>query len=219
MNAAIFDMDGLLLDTEPLWGKSMLKIAQHYQVPIRPEHFKYTTGLRIYEVTEYWAKQFPWPGNAAPEQIAEDILDDIIARSKAEGGIMPGAASCLQWLQKKKIKIGLATSSPMRMIQELIPYFHLDHYFEMMLSADTALVGKPHPEVYLQCAHALNIPAWECVALEDSVNGMVSAKAARMKVIVVPEAARYEDPRFGLADLKLHSLEEFNEDVWAQLAN
>lgn len=217
MNAAIFDMDGLLLDTEPLWGRSMLKIAQHYQIPISPDHFKYTTGLRIYEVTEYWADRFPWPGDASPKQIAEDILDDIIALSKTEGGVMPGALSCLQWLQSRNIKTGLATSSPMRMIRELIPYFHLEPYFEMMLSADTALAGKPHPEVYLQCAHALNMPAWECVALEDSVNGMVSAKAARMKVVVVPEAARYDDPRFGLADLKLHSLEAFDERAWQQL--
>jgi sugar-phosphatase len=217
MNAAIFDMEGLLLDTEPLWGRSMLKIAQHYQVPIGPEHFKYTTGLRIYEVTEYWANRFPWPGNVSSKQIAEDILDDIIALSKTKGGIMPGAISCLEWLRSKNIKTGLATSSPMRMIRELIPHFRLEAYFDIMLSADTALAGKPHPEVYLQCAHALNIPSWECVALEDSINGMISAKAARMKVIVVPEAARYDDPRFGLADLKLHSLEAFNEAAWQML--
>jgi len=215
--AAIFDMDGLLLDTEPLWGVSMLKVATHYQVPIGPDFFKHTTGLRIYEVTEYWQEKFTWPGNATAQQLAEDILDDIIALAKAEGGIMPGAEACLQWLQDNNIKTGLATSSPTRMLQALIGHFGLLDYFDALTSADTALFGKPHPEVYLQCAHALNVAPWNCVALEDSVNGMISAKAARMKVIVVPEAGAYNNPKFGLADVKLHSLEAFNADVWYSL--
>jgi len=211
-------MDGLLLDTEPLWGVSMLKIARHYQIPVGPDFFRYTTGLRIYEVTEFWKEKFGWPGNASAKQVAEDILDDIIALSKAEGSVMPGVESCLQWLQAKEIKAGLATSSPTRMLQELIRHFGLWDYFAVLTSADTALFGKPHPEVYLQCAHALNEAPWNCVAFEDSVNGMISAKAARMKVVVVPEEARFDDPRFGLADLKLRSMEAFNEKVWESLA-
>lgn len=215
--AAIFDMDGLLLDTEPLWGESMLQVATHYQVPIGPEFFKHTTGLRIYEVTEYWKEKFPWPGNATANQLAEDVLDDIIARSKSHGRVMPGALELLQWLQSKDIKVGLATSSPTRMLQALISHFKLNEYFHTLTSADTALFGKPHPEVYLQCAHALAVAPWNCIALEDSVNGMISAKAARMKVIVVPEEVKYNDPKFGLADVKLHSLEDFNEGIWNNL--
>ncbi len=215
--AAIFDMDGLLLDTEPLWGVSMLKVAEHYQVPVGPDFFKYTTGLRIYEVTDFWKEKFPWPGNATAQQLADDILDDIIALSRQEGGIMPGALQSLQWLKGNGIKTGLATSSPTRMLDALIDHFALRNYFDVLTSADTALFGKPHPEVYMQCAHALNEATWNCVALEDSVNGMISAKAARMKVIVVPEEARFNDPRFGLADAKLHSLEAFNAALWQQV--
>ena len=215
--AAIFDMDGLLLDTEPLWGESMLQVATHYQVPIGADFFKHTTGLRIYEVTEFWKEKFPWPGEASANQLAEDVLDDIIARSKLHGRIMPGALELLQWLRSKNIKVGLATSSPTRMLQALISHFGLNEYFHTLTSADTALFGKPHPEVYLQCAHALAVNPWNCVALEDSVNGMISAKAARMKVIVVPEEARYDDPKFGLADVKLHSLEDMNDRIWNSL--
>lgn len=215
--AAIFDMDGLLLDTEPLWGVSMLKIATQYQVPVSPDFFKYTTGLRIYEVTEFWKEKFGWPGNASAQQLADDILDDIIALAKAEGDIMPGAQACLAWLRSQGIATGLATSSPTRMLDALIGHFGLRDQFDVLTSADTALFGKPHPEVYLQCAHALNEAAWNCVALEDSVNGMISAKAARMKVIVVPEPPRFDDPRFGLADVKLASLEAFSPAVWHSL--
>jgi len=217
IKTAIFDMDGLLLDTEPLWGKSMLKVALQHQIPIRQEHFKITTGLRIYEVTEYWAERFPWQGTASPQQVAEEVLDDIIALSKSEGGVMKGAEACLDWLKKHGVKIGLATSSPMRMVQELIPYFGLEGYFDITFSADTALFGKPHPEVYLACAKALDALPWNCVAFEDSVNGMISAKAARMKVVVVPDPERFNNPHFNLADVKLSSLEEFNEKVWNDL--
>ncbi len=216
--AAIFDMDGLLLDTEPLWGVSMLKVAEQYQVPVGLDFFKYTTGLRIYEVTEFWKERFPWPGSASAQQLADDILDDIIALSKAEGDVMPGVMQSLEWLRSAGIRIGLATSSPTRMLDALIDHFNLRSYFDVLTSADTALFGKPHPEVYMQCAHALNEATWNCVALEDSVNGMISAKAARMKVIAVPEEARYHDPKFGLADAKLHSLEEFNATLWREVA-
>ena len=214
---AIFDMDGLLLDTEPLWGKSMLKVAEHYQIPISPAHFKYTTGLRITEVTEYWLKEFPWPGNQTSVDVADEILDDIIELSKKEARVMDGVIETLDFLKSQKIKIGLATSSPMRMINELIPYFHLTDYFDVLVSADQAIAGKPHPDVYLQCAKALQTESWNCVAFEDSINGMIAAKSARMKVVVVPEAPKYNDVRFGLADVKLHSMKEFNETVWRNL--
>ena len=105
----------------------------------------------------------------------------------------------------------------MRMINELIPYFHLTDYFDVLVSADQAIAGKPHPDVYLQCAKALQTESWNCVAFEDSVNGMIAAKSARMKVVVVPEVPKYNDVRFGLADVKLHSLKEFNETVWRNL--
>jgi len=215
--AAIFDMDGLLLDTEPLWGQSMQEVAAFYQIPVTYADFKHTTGLRIFEVTAFWAERFPWPGNASAMQVAEDILDNIIARSKQYGRVMPGAETSLLWMRAAGIKTGLATSSPMRMLNALIDHFGLRSYFDALISADSALFGKPHPEVFLQCAHALNKPSHHCIGLEDSVNGMVAAKAARMKVIVVPEAEKFTDKRFGLADLKLNSLVELTKEKWEHL--
>jgi sugar-phosphatase len=216
--AAIFDMDGLLLDTEPLWEKSMLKIAEAYQIPIDPAYFKVTTGLRIYEVTALWKNQFPWEGDSTSVDIAEAILDEIIAAAKKQRSMMPGAVSCIQFLRRKGLKIGLATSSPMRMVQELIPAFGLPDLLDVLTSADTAKVGKPHPEVFLQCADSLKTPSWQCIAFEDSVNGMIAAKAARMKTIIVPDPSRFDDPKFGIADMKLKSLTDFNDEVWNKLS-
>jgi HAD superfamily hydrolase (TIGR01509 family) len=215
--AAIFDMDGLLLDTEPLWGESMLHIANHYQIPVTLEQFRLTTGLRIHEVTAFWAERFPWSGRATAHQIAEDIIDDIIARAKAKGSIMPGALMVLEWMAQEGIARGLATSSPVRMLSALLAHFGLNPYLQAAISADDAGLGKPHPQVFLQCAAALDQLPHHCIALEDSVNGMVAAKAARMKVVVVPEHARYDDQRFGLADLKLTTLEHLDKTTWDRL--
>lgn len=217
MNAAIFDMDGLLLDTEPLWGRCMLDVAKSHRINVTMPQLRYTTGLRIYEVTAFWKEQFEWNTPASSIQVADEILDAIIAASKQEATIIEGVIPCLEWMQKEQIKLGLATSSPARMMHDLIEHFGLTDYFNVLASADTAVYGKPHPEVYLQCAHALHTPSYNCVAIEDSVNGMIAAKAARMKVVVVPDQLKYNDKRFGLADLKLDSLIHFTKQEWDNL--
>lgn len=212
INTVLFDMDGLLLDTEPLWGKSMLRIAEKHKIPITHERFKETTGLRIYEVTDYWAIKYPWQGKTADE-VAEEILDDIINLSKTDGSVLPGVEKLLELLKQHDFKIGLASSSPARMIHGLVKHFGIEHYFDCITSADKVELGKPHPAVFLHCAEELKAGPLQCLVLEDSVNGMIAAKAARMKVVVVPDDIHFEDPRFSLADAKLKSLEDFDLDM------
>lgn len=202
-------MDGLLLDTEPLWGKSMLQVAEKHSIPITRERFKETTGLRIYEVTDHWATHYPWKGKSSHE-VAEEILDDIIASSKSNATVLRGVEHTLQLLKKNNYKTGLATSSPTRMVTELVDHFGLAQYFDVITSADIVEIGKPHPGVFLHCAASLGSRHNECLVLEDSVNGMIAGKAARMKVIVVPDELHFEDPRFSLADGKLKSMEDFD---------
>lgn len=214
MNTVIFDMDGLLLDTEPLWGESMMAVANEYEIGVTLEQFRFTTGLRIDEVTKFWKEKFTWPTSFSSEQVAEHILDDIIERAKLKGKIMPGVVTCLEWMKNKGIRLGVATSSPARMMKALLEYFQISNYFDALCSADTLQFGKPHPAVYLQCAELLKAQPYNCVAIEDSVNGMIAAKAARMKVIVVPEAEKLNDKRFSLADMKLSSLEDLDEAAW-----
>ena len=216
INTVLFDMDGLLLDTEPLWGESMLRVAEKHRIPIGRDRFKETTGLRIYEVTDYWAVKYPWEGSTAVE-VADEILDDIIATSKEKASVLRGVKKALALLKEHKYKIGLASSSPQRMIEELVSHFEIRHYFDAITSADAAELGKPHPAVFLDCAAELGSTPLQCAVLEDSVNGMIAGKAARMKVIVVPDALHFDDPRFALADAKLGSMEDFDLDVLKRL--
>lgn len=212
ITTVLFDMDGLLLDTEPLWGESMLRIAEKHKIPITRQRFKETTGLRIYEVTDHWAIHYPWAGKSSKE-VAEEILDDIIASSKSSGTVLKGVEDALKLLRKHHYKIGLASSSPGHMIHALVDHFDLAKYFDEITSADVVALGKPHPAVFLHCAEALRSKPNECLVLEDSVNGMIAGKAARMKVIVVPEELHFDDPRFSLADGKLKSMEDFSLEL------
>ena len=92
IDTVLFDMDGLLLDTEPLWGEVMLNVARRHNIPISGDRFKETTGLRIYEVTEYWAVKYPWHGSSAKE-VADEILEEIIEASKQRATVMPGVVA------------------------------------------------------------------------------------------------------------------------------
>lgn len=216
IDTVLFDMDGLLLDTENLWGESMMRVAHKHGIPITKERFKETTGLRIYEVTDYWLVRYPWQGSTAAT-VAEEILDDIIDTSKKHGSVLKGVMQTLELLKKHKFKIGLASSSPKRMIEALVDHFDITHWFDCITSADVVELGKPHPAVFLHCAQSLGSKPINCVVLEDSVNGMIAGKAARMKVIVVPDELHFDDPRFALADAKLRSLEDFDLDMLKKL--
>jgi mannitol-1-/sugar-/sorbitol-6-/2-deoxyglucose-6-phosphatase len=216
INTVLYDMDGLLLDTEPLWGQSMLRVADKHKIPITPKQFKETTGLRIYEVTDYWSLKYPWEGKSADE-VAEEILDDIIASSKTSGSVLPGVVQSLEIFKKNNFKIGLASSSPAKMIEALVEHFDIKHYFDCISSADLVQLGKPHPGVFLHCAEDMGSTPMQCVVLEDSVNGMIAGKAARMKVIVVPDEVHFDDPRFSLADAKLRTLEDFDIEMLKHL--
>jgi len=216
INTVIYDMDGLLLDTEPLWGTCMLQAAEKYSIPITANRFKETTGLRIYEVLDYWALHFPWEG-PSPHAIAQEIVHDIIAQSKAHASVMEGVVDSLEMLQNNGFKLGMASSSPAIMIDALLQYFDLTKYFNVITSADVVALGKPHPAVFLHCANELNAKPNECVVLEDSINGIIAGKAARMKVITIPDKAHRDHPQFTIANAMLHSLKELNLELIAQL--
>lgn len=209
INTVLFDMDGLLLDTEPLWGESMLRVAEKHKIPITRTRFKETTGLRIYEVTDHWAIHYPWEGKTSKE-VADEILDDIIASSKTSGRVLDGVEKALKLLRKHHYKIGLASSSPRHMIDALVEHFDIAKHFDVITSADAVELGKPHPAVFLHCAKELGAKPNECLVLEDSVNGVIAGKAARMKVIAIPDQLHFDDPRFSIADAKLKSLEGFD---------
>jgi len=216
INTVIFDMDGLLVDSEPLWGIAMQEVFATVGVEISRELAAHTTGLRTTEVVDYWHDYFKWE-NKSTDQVTTEIVDTVTDKILTEGKSMEGLHYILDYFKQKDFKIGLASSSPMRLIQSVINHLDIKDYFQAVSSAEFEPYGKPHPAVYLACAQALNSSPLDCIAFEDSVTGMVAAKAARMKTVVVPEAHKRNDSRYALADLKLDSLLEFNDALLAKL--
>lgn len=210
MQAVIFDMDGLLLSTEYLWGGVMLDVAQKYGIGMTADKFKETTGLRIDEVTLYWSQNFTWPQGLDYKRVADEILDNIIDASIKHAYVLPGIMDALQLLKNTGLKIGLASSSPMRMVNALIDHFDLRSFFDAVYGGDLVEYGKPHPAVFLACAKALKVPAHQCLVLEDSINGMVAALAARMRVVVVPDANHRHKLGFDLAYAQLDTMKSFH---------
>ncbi len=131
--------------------------------------------------------------------------------------MMPGVKDALQICRQAGLKIGLASSSPLTLIHPTLDALGLSDAFEIVESAGDLKYGKPHPKVYLNAANALGVEPDACVAFEDSFTGLLAAKAASMKTIVVPAAHEWEDPRFVIADQKLASLKAFSADNLSSL--
>ncbi|ANE49600.1 hexitol phosphatase HxpB [Flavisolibacter tropicus] len=217
LDTVIFDMDGLLIDSEPLWFEAMQEVFEKQGVSLTKELASKTTGLRTIEVVHFWHRYFDWK-NVSQDEIADDIVDLVIEKIIASATIMPGTHEILSFFKAKNVKMGLASSSPMRLIKASLQHFQLEGYFDGLYSAEFEAYGKPNPAVYLSCAEALGSSPLSCLAFEDSINGMIAAKSARMKVVVVPEPHNNSNPKYVLADLQLSSLTEFTELHWQQLS-
>lgn len=210
LNTVIFDMDGLLIDSEPLWHEAADEIFKQYGVSLTEEQYKTTTGLRTKEFVQWWFKQF----NIGDEELAiaeKKIVALVIDKVKTRGKIMPGVQHIFQFFHQKNFKIGLATSSPQELIDIVVDITGIAHFLNATASAENLPYGKPHPQVYLDCAKKLNAHPHECICFEDSFNGMIAAKAARMTCVIVPHHSQMKDERWGAADLKLSSLQNFGE--------
>jgi sugar-phosphatase len=205
LRAAIYDMDGLLLDSEPYWVQAELEVLGDVGVPLTRELARETTGMRLDEAVAHWYRRFPWKG-PSQKLVLRRLTKAAHRLILADAGAKPGVRESLQLFAHKGIRRALASSSPLVLIDAVVDKLGLAGQFELTVSAESEPLGKPHPAVYLTCASRLGVAPSECVALEDSVNGLVSAKAARMRVIAVPEASQLEDRRFCLADAVVRSL-------------
>ena len=205
--AAIFDMDGLIMDSEPLWDRAELEVMASLGVDITRRHeLPDTLGLRIDVVVGLWYAQQPWNG-PSQEEVTARIISRAISLVEETRPLLPGAREAVALCKANGLKVGLASASPLHMLEKVLTMFDLRDSFDALASAEKLMWSKPHPQVYLDCAAKLGVDPQTCVALEESVNGMVASKAARMRSIVVPAEENRHDPRYALADVKLESLE------------
>ena len=119
----------------------------------------------------------------------------------------------LQFLRDKNIKIGLATSSYSVLIEAVLSILNLKDQFDFVHSAENEEYGKPHPAVYLTVAKKLGVHPQKCLVIEDSLNGIISGKAAQMKVVCIPEKTHQPEPKLSIADFMFTDLEKMLSDI------
>lgn len=210
--AVIFDMDGVLVDSEPVWDHCEQQILADYGLDLNAIQKKYslvTTGIPINEVIELYSQIFP-EKRLDTVTVTREIVDRVIDRVVALKPIMPGVIDALTLCHSLGFKVGLASSSPMRLIQAVIESLNITRYFDACVSAEGLDYGKPNPAVYLLAAKKLGKDRLKCVTIEDTVAGMIATKAARMRSIVIPDKTNFNNPHWCLADIKLRSLSALN---------
>ena len=205
--ASIFDMDGLLIDSEVLWHEAEIEILGALGVPLAVEGCRTTKGMFVHEVTEHWFARYPWSG-PTPAEVAVTIVDRVIELTLTTGRLKPGALHAIDLCAGLRLSLAVASSSEYRLIDAALSHFGLRERFAVIHSAEDEEYGKPHPAVFLTAARRMSVPPKQCVVWEDAPAGVVAAKAASMACVAVPEPGEGLHPAFGLADLVVGSLDE-----------
>ena len=212
LRAVVFDMDGLLVDSEPLWVRAEIEIFGEVGVTLREDDCAQTKGLRSDDVVAFWHARTPWTTPTLAD-VQRRLVARVAELVRAEGEALPGVASALAAARENARKIALASSSPMLVIRATLERLALERAFDVVQSAETEPLGKPHPGIFLSTAARLGVAPTECVVLEDSLTGVIAAKAARMACIAVPCDYPRHDARFVLADAVVGSLADVDTEL------
>jgi len=207
----MFDLDGVLIDSEPVWERIRRDFAERRGGEWSGEIQQRMMGAR----TADWAGALSElvGGAVSPESAAEMVIAELAQAYRAEPPLIPGAVESVRGLSAE-FRLGLVSGSPQVLIDLLLDVLGLTECFEIAMSADDVSHGKPHPEPYLELARRLGVRPDECAVVEDSGNGIRSGHAAGAHVIAIPRGAHQPDAAtLALAELLLRDIGELTPNV------
>lgn len=199
LKAVIFDMDGVLIDSEPLWRRAMMQGFGEVGMPLSDEDCRKTMGLRFIEVIHYWINHYK-ATHVHPLELEKRVMNLLLELIQNEGTLISGITEIIAFCKEKNIKMGLATSSANQLMNAVIKKLGIASELMATVSAEHLQYGKPHPQVFLNCAELLKTDPKDCVVIEDSLNGVIAGKAAQMLVVAVPEDKFQKIDKFIVAD-------------------
>lgn len=182
--ACVFDMDGVLIDTEPVWRQVELAVFARVGVNLTDEQLRDTWGMRIEEVVEHWYHERPWNG-IRPQAVQREIVREMVEYVRAEGVPMTGALEAIDMARSLGFRLAIASSSSRKLIDAVVDRLGIAELIDAVCTADDEMRGKPDPGVYVSAARALDVLPSKCVAIEDSPVGVSAAVAAGMRCIGV----------------------------------
>jgi HAD superfamily hydrolase (TIGR01509 family) len=215
IKAIIFDMDGVMIESEPLWEKTERILLRRRSIDYNPTYRDKIVGLNQKDSAELLKETFGLPETI--EEIIAERVEILISLYEEELELVPGLVPLLEELKRKEFLLALASSSPLRVINFVLDKFSLGEFFSVVVSGDSVELGKPHPDIYLHTTKKLGVPPEECLVIEDSINGVKSAKKAGMTCIAIPDK-RLNQEEFQTADLIIDSLDKISAQVIKNLS-
>ena len=197
LQAVLFDLDGVLADSEPWWNQIDAKLLAEYGVDYHGEYHREVLGVSYRLAIEFYKKAFNL--TAPTEEMMKrrgEIATEFFA---GKVGLFPGTKEVLEALLQMKlnleppVRLGLATSSVGASARPFLDRHQLTKYFDVIVTGDEVDRGKPAPDIYLRAAEKVNVTPGECLVVEDALSGIAAAKAARMRVVAIPDR-RFVDP-------------------------
>jgi sugar-phosphatase len=208
--AVIFDMDGVLIDSEPFWHSIEKEIFLREGVTITEEMCVAAQGKKSEHVIDTWKEMFPVLKRTSQEYALE-IEKEVKNKIAQEGKPIDGVIFALDFFKESGLKTAVASSSKYHLIDTVLDKLGIRKYFEVIHSSQDEKFGKPMPDVFLSAAKKLGVEPEKCLVIEDSANGVLAGKRALMTVVAVPSAKDFLSKDFDIADYKIRSLNEINK--------
>ena len=210
IEAVVFDLDGVLLDSEQVWDEAREQLAEERGGRWHPQAQKDMMGMSSTEWSRYMHDTIGLP--EPPEQINREVVERLSAIYREHLPALPGAREAVERLAARW-PLGLASSSNRELIDLALELLGVEHLFAATVSSEEVASGKPAPDVYLEAARRLGVDPTEAAAVEDSNNGILAAKAAGMRVVALPNRHFPPDPAaLEQADAVLDSLGELTPE-------
>ena len=203
-DAVVFDLDGVLLDSEQVWDEVREQLVRERGARWHESAQREMMGMSSVEWSRYMHDELRVPD--PPDAISAEVVRRMEQRYRTQVPLIDGAREAVERLAARW-PLGLASSSNREVIDLVLQLSRLAQFFRVTVSSEEVSRGKPAPDVYLEAARRLEVPPEGCVAIEDSENGVRSAKAAGMRVVAIPNPHyRPGDEALALADVTLDSL-------------
>ncbi len=156
IKAVIFDMDGVLIDSENLWQQSEKELFGALGFDLTEDLLVQTRGLRTKEMVAHWCGMFKIT-SVSQQELIEKYDSQMVIKMRSMVPLMEGAVEAIHFFKEKKMPLALASCSTMEHIEAAMGKYKLADYFDLMVSAANGMPGKPHPEVYIQTASRLGV--------------------------------------------------------------